>query len=155
LIEEVIEEIRRSQSATQATDHAVAELLGINDTDFRCLDIIQRRGGTTAGELAHESGLTTGAVTSVIDRLERAGFARRVSDPSDRRRVLVELTPKLTRQAASVYQPLYEMTQRMFARYSDEQLESFLEFFRAGRELNEELTADLRERLRRKRPPSA
>ena len=73
-------------------------LLGLNRTDTRCLDIIERLDGVSAGRLASEAGLSTGAVTTVLDRLERAGYARRVPDPGDRRRVLVELTP---RRAAS------------------------------------------------------
>src|SRR5215813_7664872 len=68
---------------------AVAERLGINSTDLECLDSVVLRGPLTAGELADATGLTTGAITGVIDRLERAGFARRERDKDDRRRVLV------------------------------------------------------------------
>ena len=79
------------RNATDRYDQAVADAIGINRTDMRCLDVIQREGPVPAGRLADETGLTTGAITTVLDRLERAGFARRTRDPADRRRVLVEL----------------------------------------------------------------
>jgi DNA-binding MarR family transcriptional regulator len=72
---------------------AVAERLGINSTDLECLDIIVMRGPVTAGELARATGLTTGAITGVIDRLDRAGFAKREHDAADRRKVLVRALP--------------------------------------------------------------
>ena len=145
LYQEVIDQVRRSQTANQTFDHAVADLLGINQTDFRCVDVIQRTGRITAGDLARASGLTTGAVTTVIDRLERAGYARRVADPSDRRRVLVEITPKLLRMTEEYYAPLAKAAYEAFESYSDEQLEFVREFHRAGSELNERMAAKLRE----------
>src|SRR4051794_26726388 len=86
LIDELISEFRISGNQDSAFDTLAAERLGLNRTDLHCINIIENSGGLTAGELAKESGLTTGAVTGVVDRLERAGYARRVSDPADRRR---------------------------------------------------------------------
>ncbi|MGH3128797.1 MAG: MarR family transcriptional regulator [Gaiellaceae bacterium] len=71
----------------------------MNRTDLRCLNIIENNGAMTAGRLAELSGLTTAAVTSVLDRLERAGYARRVRDQPDRRQVMVEVTPLLAERA--------------------------------------------------------
>lgn len=88
------DEVRAGQRATDAVDEAVTELFGVNRTDARCMDILEHHGRMTAGQLASLSGLSTGAVTAVVDRLERAGYARRVPDPSDRRRVLLELTER-------------------------------------------------------------
>ena len=92
LIAELSNEVRASQSATDQMDDAACRALGINRTDGRCLDIVDREGPVSAGRLAEASGLTTAAVTAVIDRLEKVGYARRLSDANDRRRVLVELT---------------------------------------------------------------
>ena len=97
LFDALIYEVRRSQNATDRFDQAVADAIGINRTDLRCLDVIQREWPVAAGRLAEQTGLTTGAITTVLDRLERAGYARRVRDPSDRRRVLVEVTPEPSR----------------------------------------------------------
>lgn len=84
----------REQSALTVMFHTkVAGQMGLSATDEKCLDLAMRADGPiTAGRIAELSGLSTGAVTGVIDRLERAGFVRRVRDPHDRRKVLVELT---------------------------------------------------------------
>ncbi|SMD26812.1 MarR family winged helix-turn-helix transcriptional regulator [Kibdelosporangium aridum] len=71
----------------------IAEQMGVSATDYKCLDIAMRVDEPlTAGQIAKMSGLSTGAVTGVIDRLEKHGFVRRVRDPHDRRKVLVEVT---------------------------------------------------------------
>ncbi|MFD5827459.1 MarR family winged helix-turn-helix transcriptional regulator [Lentzea sp. NPDC060358] len=84
----------REQSALTVMFHArVAAQMGLSATDEKCLDLAMRADGpVTAGRIAELSGLSTGAVTGVIDRLERAGYVRRVRDPHDRRKVLVEVT---------------------------------------------------------------
>src|ERR1700730_14935245 len=78
------------QDATNAVDQAVADHLGINRTDLQCLGVVTLRGPMTAGAVAEACALTSGSVTAVLDRMERAGYLRRTSDPADRRRVLVE-----------------------------------------------------------------
>src|SRR5687767_14978126 len=93
LMRELGDEFRINQNLNDVFDEAAAARLGVNSTDLRCMDILQRLDGVTAGELAREAALTTGAVTSVIDRLERAGYAKREADPADRRKVLVKMTP--------------------------------------------------------------
>src|SRR5438552_18607999 len=90
LMNELADEVRANQRATAIIDELAGELMGVNRTDGRCLDLLEHRGQMSAGELARASGLTTVAITAVIDRLERAGYARRVADPADRRRVLIE-----------------------------------------------------------------
>ena len=77
---------------TLSTRHS-GSVLGLNPTDVRCVDLLDQHGTMTAGALAELAGLSTGAVTFLLDRLERAGFVRRVRDLEDRRRVLVELVP--------------------------------------------------------------
>jgi DNA-binding MarR family transcriptional regulator len=106
LIEELITAFRASGNQDSAFENLAADRLGVNRTDLHCLNAIENAGGLTAGELATEVGLTTGAVTGVVDRLERAGFARRVPDPADRRRVKVEVTPKFYARAERIWAPL-------------------------------------------------
>jgi DNA-binding MarR family transcriptional regulator len=151
LFYELIEEVRRSQAATDRFDQAVADAIGLNRTDMRCLDVIQREGRVTAGRLAETTGLTTGAITTVLDRLERSGLARRVRDASDRRRVLVEMTPDALHGADDYYRPHMEHSERLYKRYTAEQLQLLLEFVRAGRELNEREAARLEARTRGER----
>jgi DNA-binding MarR family transcriptional regulator len=136
LIGELISEFRTSGNQDSAFDNLAAERLGVNRTDLHCLNIIQNAGGLTAGELAAEAGLTSGAVTGVIDRLERVGFARRVSDPDDRRRVKVEVTPKFYARASRIWGPLaadWELSLR--SRFTAEQLERVIEFLRTTNEV--------------------
>ena len=72
---------------------AIADRLGLSATEWKCLGLLRKSGPITAGRLAELTGLTTGAITGIVDRLERAGRARRASDPHDRRRVIIEVIP--------------------------------------------------------------
>ncbi len=143
------DEVRANQRATDVVDELVSQLMGINRTDSRCMDILDQHGSMSAGDLAAASRLTTGAITAVIDRLERAGYARRVPDPTDRRRVLVEMTPKAYEAAMELMiEPLRELYDPLAARYSDDDLRLLIDFTRQGRELQERHAAWLRERLK-------
>ena len=148
LLRQLGNEVRAGQRATDIVDDLVCELLGINRTDARCIDILEQHGRMTAGALSQASALTTGAITAVIDRLERAGYAQRVPDPADRRRVLVELTPKAREASDELMRgPLSEAAVNLWARFSDDELRVCLEFMRAGRDLQEHHAEWLRERL--------
>jgi DNA-binding MarR family transcriptional regulator len=84
---------REMSGLTVLAHSRIADQMGVSATDYKCLDIVMRvEGQLTAGQIAKMSGLSTGAVTGVIDRLEKRGFVRRVRDPHDRRKVLVEVT---------------------------------------------------------------
>ncbi len=126
-------------------DDAAAEYAGLNRTDARVIDIVQRAGRITAGQLAKEARLTSGAVTAVVDRLENAGLVRRVRDTADRRRVLVEITPKVEELMAPVFGPVAEEGYRSMSRYSDEQVELLLDFLDLSREFLARHTARVHE----------
>src|SRR5262245_22826573 len=98
---------------------AVADRLGLNPTDHKCADFLWTRGPMTAGELAELTGLTTGAITGVIDRLERGGFVRREDDPGDRRRVVVRAVPKRLRQIGRLFEDVAARMAELSARYTD------------------------------------
>lgn len=144
LVNELIREVRASRAAVDQLDDAAARALGVNRTDVRCLDIIDREGPVAAGRLADLSGLTTAAVTAVVDRLERSGYVRRLRDSSDRRRVLVELTPLERERATAIWGPLREGFAKL-SEYTTEELELLLAFHRRGRELDEQRAAKVRE----------
>lgn len=123
-----LELIRRTQVLTQMLDEAAAEHLGINTTDGRAIDLIDQAGGRmTAGDLARELRLSTGAVTAIVDRLEKAGYARRVADPDDRRRVLVELTPKVHRMSEDIYGPPSDAV-KWAVGFTDTEIDLFVRF---------------------------
>src|SRR5215469_7738336 len=148
LYAELGDEVRANQRATDVVDELVSELLGINRTDARCLDILDQHGSMSAGDLAEASRLTTGAITAVIDRLERAGLARRVPDPTDRRRVLVEPTDTAFELATELMvEPMRKLYVPMADRYIDDELRLILDFTRQGRELQEQHAEWLRARL--------
>jgi DNA-binding MarR family transcriptional regulator len=147
--EQLLEEVRGSQNATARFDQAVADAAGINRTDMRIIDVLDREGPVPAGRLAQVTGLSTGAMTAALDRLERSGYARRVRDAGDRRRVLVELTG----QAQTLHDYYGEhgaYAERLYQRHSLEQLELLLEMFRESREFNERRAAELEAATRRR-----
>jgi DNA-binding MarR family transcriptional regulator len=135
ILREIEVAVRASQNQTDLIDETAAALMQINRTDHRCLDILDRSGPLTAGDLASASGLTAGAITVVLDRLERSGYARRMRDTADRRRVLVELTAKARRGAQAIYGPLHDAFMAQTEDYSTEQLALILDFVRRGHEL--------------------
>jgi DNA-binding MarR family transcriptional regulator len=137
LVDELVHIARAHEAANDAFDEVAREKLGVNRTDLRCLNIIDNSGPMTAGRLAELSGLTTAAVTSVLDRLERAGYARRVRDQPDRRQVMVEVTPLLAERATPIWGPLGEEARSTLSRMSAEELEALIDFYRLGIELNE------------------
>jgi DNA-binding MarR family transcriptional regulator len=155
ILEELMHEVRAGQRASDKVDEAACRIVGVNRTDGRCMDILEEHGCMTAGQLATAASLSTGAVTAVIDRLERAGYARRVGDPSDRRKVLVELTPECKALLEELMGPLGEDGFALLGPYSDEQLRLVIEFMRTGREIQERHAARLRARLERMGDSSA
>jgi DNA-binding MarR family transcriptional regulator len=143
LLQELIQVNRAYQSAVEKMDEAFCRLLGVNRTDGRCLDVIDQRPGLTAGELAVAVGLSPGAVTTVLDRLEKRGFVIRTRDQEDRRRVTLELTPDARRRAWEAYGPLGEMGGPMIGELSDNELEAIIRFLHIGTEINEQRAREL------------
>ncbi len=137
LVDQVIQLARAYQAANDAFDEVAYVKLGINRTDGRCLDIVENQGPMTAGRLAELSGLTTAAVTAVLDRLEEAGYARRVRDERDRRQVIVELTPLVAKRSERIWGPLGAEGREVLGRMSVDQLRVVMDFFRRGRDLNQ------------------
>jgi DNA-binding MarR family transcriptional regulator len=127
---------RTSDNLDRAFDNLAAEALGVNLTDLHCLNIIENRGGVTAGVLAAEAGLTSGAVTGVVDRLERVGYARRIPDPTDRRRVKIEVTDHFYDRADEIWHPLAADWQAELARrFTGDQLDLIIAFLSATNDL--------------------
>lgn len=108
---------------------AVAARLGINHTDLECLGLVLLNDGLTAGEIAKASGLTSGAVTGVIDRLDRAGLACREADPKDRRKVRVRPTPKGRAAESGPYHSFGKAMDRLAESYSDAQISLLIDYF--------------------------
>ncbi|MFI6904433.1 MarR family winged helix-turn-helix transcriptional regulator [Nonomuraea sp. NPDC050394] len=118
------------QDATDLIDELAARRLGVNRTDVRCLSRLTARGPLTASELAAGAGLTGGAATTAIDRLERAGLAERVRDTADRRRVLVHLSERGRAAVEEVWGPISAEARAGLRRYTVAELEVVETFLR-------------------------
>ena len=116
-------------TATVLFQQAVADRLKLNILHIHCASLLQLMGPMTAGQLAELTGLTTGAVTAMIDRLEGAGYVRREIDPADRRRVLVHAVGEaLERDIGALYEPLAQAQAALHAQYSDQELALLVDF---------------------------
>ena len=111
----------------------VANRLGVSATDLECLDFIAGGANVTAGDLARATGLTTGAITGVIDRLEKAGMARRERDREDRRKIYVRMTPAARTGAAVYYGSFGRAIDRLAAGYSRADIVLLIDYFTRSR----------------------
>jgi len=145
LVQTLATEVGRTLSTHTVMLHAaVAERLGLNITDHKALDFACRGGGTlTAGELAELTGLTTGAITGVIDRLEKAGFARRERDPDDRRRIIIRPTSR-AQEIGRLFESLAQAMTKLCSQYTDRDLSLMIDFFDRITALVQEETRKLR-----------
>jgi DNA-binding MarR family transcriptional regulator len=146
LISEVREAFRYNGQASDAMDQAVAEFLGIHRTDGRLLDVLQMAGRMSAGELAKAGHLSPGALTAALDRLERAGYVRRVPDANDRRRVLVEITDRMHALTGQLYGPLAAAGDSMLRDLTDEHLTIMRDVMREAARLQMEQADRVRKR---------
>jgi DNA-binding MarR family transcriptional regulator len=129
IIQAINEKFREMSTETIMFHQAVADILGLHVTDHKCLDFIYRFGAMPAGRLAELTGLTTGAITGIIDRLEEAGYVRRTNDPKDRRRTIVEPTrnKKLEKKIELLFIPLRDRMHKLLSSYSDSELAFLLD----------------------------
>ena len=123
---------------------AMAERAGLNSSDLECLDIVVLRGPLTAGALAEATALTTGAITGVIDRLERAGYVRRERDRDDRRKVLVRATKAVEERIMPLTRPMQRAALGALEAYSDKELALILDFLKRSHEVALSAVAELR-----------
>ena len=155
IIRAVIREVRGWQSASEAFDDAVSDAIGLTRNEHRCVDLIDQHGRITAGELARLSGLTTGAITGLIDRLEGRGLVLRQRDASDRRRVFIETTDSMRDLADPIYARHFQQAGAVFDAFSAGELEVIADFMRRGREMNERSLARVQQENGTTRPPIA
>jgi DNA-binding MarR family transcriptional regulator len=143
---QVGEQLGRRLSARALLFHqAVAERLGLNPTDLKCLDLARTESDVTAGRLAELTGLTTAAVTTVIDRLEASGLVRRVRDASDRRKVLVRPVPERAAEVGKLFDSLNKAMMQLCAEYSVNELTLIRDFATRLDDLMQSETRKLRE----------
>ena len=130
LIGQVVAGFQRSSGQGVVLSQLIADKSGLSPTDLETLGFLEQEGPVTAGRLAELSGLTTGAVTRLIDRLEVAKYVRRRDDPADRRRVVVELNRTRLKEFAPFYDPMREDSGKILERYSEKELVVIARLFR-------------------------
>jgi DNA-binding MarR family transcriptional regulator len=135
LLRAIGDRVQAFQDATDEVDEAAAQALHLNRTDLRCLGVLSRLGAVTAGELAAIAGLTRGAMTTALDRLEAAGYARRAEVAADRRSVRVEMTDEAHRKVGALYGPLAEEGLKMLQSYTTTELAVVLRYLEDGQAL--------------------
>ena len=126
---------------------AVADQAGISSSDMDCMDFLNMEGRMTAGRLAELTGLTTGAITGVIDRLEKAGFVRRERDDDDRRKVFIAAVPERLREIGEFYGLLRRAIHKQCEAYTDTELKLILRYATDGRESMLEATNQLKAKI--------
>lgn len=143
LIPEILTQLRLVIANIILTNMQVAERTGTNPMDNQIIHLIQLHGPLTAGRIATETGLTTGAVTAALNRLEQRGFAQRGRDPNDRRKVIVSLDEDtIQRVLIPHYANQADLMLRLLARYTPEQLMLILDFLRGMRPPGETVAPD-------------
>jgi DNA-binding MarR family transcriptional regulator len=137
----------RLSTATILFHAAIADRFRVSTTDLKCYSILRQTGPITAGDLAERTSLTTGAITGVIDRLERAELVRRERDPHDRRRIVLELVHNAERERmiAQLYEPLGRAINALVAQYDAAERATILAFLTRATAILEAETTNLRQ----------
>jgi len=151
LIHTVIRGHRENNIGAVMFHQAVGQMLGLNVTDMKCLDIIVLRGSASPSELAAVTGLTTGSTTAMLDRLEKRRLIARRPHPTDRRSTTVVLTARAMSRLPSLFASMAKAMEKLVSSYSDAELRILSDFFSKTRTLWGEERNRLLSRRRRKR----
>jgi len=133
---------------------AVADRLGLNIIDLRCLRLAREAGDPTAGHLAKITGLTTGTITGVLDRLEKARFIRRERGTADRRKVTVKVLPSGVQEIERIMEPLSQDMNQSLQDFTEDELKAVLKFFDVTAGAVSRHLERIHEEMRSKRKPS-
>ena len=129
-VEEVVEAARGYSGEVILFHQVVGELLRVNPADMRCLDFVMTKGSATPTEISNHVGLSTGATTAMIDRLEKGKFVERRPHPKDRRGTLVLLSDEGNRKLGTMFSAVGKVMERLVSRFSHDELEILNRFFR-------------------------
>src|SRR5436853_6355672 len=140
LIKDIVVAIQDEQTQNAFLSNAIAERLDVTSNELEVLGTLVARGPLSAGDLAKRTGLTSGAVTRLIDRLVERGTVRRLADPADRRRVLVEIAPGATKFCEPFYGPIAREGTALLAELTEADLEVVLRFLRINYEFTKRHT---------------
>lgn len=146
LTQQLISLFRYVSANSVMFSQVVASKVGLHSTDNECLDFLILNGPATAGQLSEITGLTTGAVTAMIDRLEKAGFVHREHDKADRRRIIVVPNEaKIYSEILPHTMPMGVAVEAVCAEFSEEALEIVLKFITKANNAASEVILNARE----------
>jgi DNA-binding MarR family transcriptional regulator len=128
LVQELENAMRKSSAQGTIFSQTVADRAGISNSDMECIDFLNVEGRMTAGRLAELTGLTTGAITGVVDRMEKAGLVRRERDASDRRKVFIVPAAERVMEIGRFYEPLQRAMGSLIDTYTDAEVKLLLRF---------------------------
>lgn len=136
LLAELGRAVRRMGAQSVIASRAIADRFGLHTTDLEVLDLIVLRGEASAGDLAEATGLASGSVTALVDRLVRAGYVERHADPADRRKVMVRARPRAIEPIEAVYGPIQSAMFALWSSYDDAALQTVLDFVTRSTDLH-------------------
>lgn len=132
LLQSLAKQVRRYIASAILFNDQVAASIGLNSTDLQFLNLLEMGLASTPGDLARLSGLTTGGVTVVLDRLAKAGYVKRQPNPEDRRSILVRTVDARMRKFGPLYRSKAERLSAVLSRYDERELQLILDFFAAA-----------------------
>lgn len=146
LLDSLEEQTRELSTRTVIFHHLIGERLGLNPTDHKCLDVmIRNRTQMTASQIAEETGLSTGAITGVVDRLEKAGYVRRKRDQNDRRLVFINvLVDKAMVKISPIFDPIKQASRSLYSKYNDDELALILDFITNCNKMTQQITTNMK-----------
>jgi DNA-binding MarR family transcriptional regulator len=145
IVEEIVGRLmRRHSTAAVLFHHAVAECLGLGPTDHKCLDLLRERGAMSGSELVALTGLTSGAITGVVARLERAGYLRRESHPHDGRKQILSPALERVQNLHAVFGPIRKDVAALLEAFDTHQLTAIAEFLTRSTDISYRHAALLR-----------
>ena len=129
LVTQVIRDAREYSVGMVSFHQAVGRILGLNVTDMKCLDVMTMKGSATPSQLAEQTGLSSGATTAMIDRLEKAGLVERHPHPKDRRGTVLLLTKQAMQKLPLLFESLGNAMLVLISGYSQRELAVLADFF--------------------------
>jgi len=144
ILKELDWRLRNFTTSAVLAANSIAQNIGMGANELKCAELLVRMGPMSAGKLAELAGLTTGAITGIVDRLEKAGWAKRIADPTDRRRVIIQPGPQDTATVDGLYTAYMDSLTALLKRYSDSELVLITGFMDGLIELNHEQAKRLR-----------
>ena len=146
LLQRLNRALRDTSTESILLHQAIADAVGLHITDHKCMDFLGQFGPMTAGRLAELTGLTTGAITGVVDRLEKAGCVRRSGDPRDRRATIIEPIPnsEVYKRLVQLFQPLAERMESAASKYTNRELTFLTDFISMAVQISREVREQLR-----------